>query len=165
MTRSRSMPAAALAACLLGFVWCPLPFLALAARAELQPMASTMLFSIFSLSAGVLLVRLLRKPSETPSFGIAIGIVELASWATLAAILLFISKMHLMRGVERWGTVSLVFMSASVLCFPVVWMRRTAVEQRIKRLPRAMIVSALCIVLAVTSTTIFLYVTTPARFL
>ena len=73
--------------------------------------------------------------------------LEFASWAALMAILLFISEMHLMRGIERWGAVSVVFVGASALCFPLVWIRRTAIEQSVTRLLRAVILSALCALL------------------
>jgi hypothetical protein len=92
-------------------------------------------------------------------------LIELASWATVTSLLLFISQMHLMRGIERWGAVSLVFLSASALCFPLVWLRHTAVEQRLTRLPRAVVVLAVCAVLALSGIVLFVYVTTPTRFL
>lgn len=161
----RRLPATALAACMLGFVVSPLPFLALAARADLQPLAAATLTAVFVLSAGLLLVRLLSKPPTKPSNGIVIRLFELASWMAVTSILMFISGMHLMRGIERWGAVSLVFLSAAALCFPLLWVRRTAVEQRIASLPFVLVLSALCTVLALSGAMLFAYLTSPARFL
>jgi hypothetical protein len=163
--RQHRLPEVALSACALGFVLCPLPFLVIAARTELQPMASVILATAFGLSAGFLLARLLRKPAGESRRRVLTTVTELASWATVAAILLLISQIHLMRGLERWGAVSLNFLSASLLCFPLVWFRRTAIEHRLTPLPRAVVVSALCTVLLLSGTTLFLYLTTPVRFL
>ena len=162
---SRRLPATALAACMLGYVASPIPFLALAARAELPPLTAAILATTFALSAGLLLMRLLAKPPADRTSGVTVRMIELASWATVTSILLFISGMHLMRGIERWGSVSLVFLSASALCFPIVWVRHTALEQRLTRLPPAVIVAALCTLLLVTGATLCAYLTTPAKFL
>ena len=40
---------------------------------------------------------------------------------------------------------------------PLVWMRRTAVEQRLTRLPRALLVSTLCTLLALSGTMLFFW--------
>jgi uncharacterized protein with PQ loop repeat len=151
----------ALAACSFGFVLCPLPFLALAARDELQPTASALLTTAFTASAGFLLTRLLNNPSTT----LPLRVFELASWATIIALLVFLSQLHLMRGIERSGTVSLVFLITSALSLPLTWARHTAIEQQIERLPRAVIITTLCAVLVLTGTLLVLYLTTPARFL
>lgn len=159
---SRRLPATGLAACLLGFVFCPVPFVVLAARAELQPIAAAVIAAAFVLRAGFLPARLLGKTRSGTSMRL---LLELASWVTIAALLLFISQMHLMRGVERWGTISLIFLGASALCFPLVWVRRTALEQRLTRLPRTIVITALCALLTLSGTMLYAYVTTPARAL
>lgn len=165
MASLNRLPGKALTACILGYVLCPLPFLALAARAELQPMASVILAAAYVASAGYLLLRFLRAPRANPSIGVFLRILELTSWAAVTAILTFISRMHLLRGIERWGTVSLFFLAASALCFPLVWARTTSVEQRITCLPQVAIVSMLCFVLVASTILVFLHCTTPTRFL
>jgi hypothetical protein len=68
-------------------------------------------------------------------------------------------------GIERWGSVSLVFLVASALSLPLTWTRHTAIEQQIKRLPQAVTITTLCAVPVLTGTLLVLYLTTPARFL
>jgi len=161
--RSRSLPVTLLAACVLGLVLCPVPFAVLAARAELTPLALAATGLPFALGATVLLRRFLRKPSaEATARG---AMVELSSWVVVVSFLLFISQMHLLRGVQRWGAVSMVFLSASACCMPFVWLRPTALEQRLARLPRALIVMALCGVLLLSGSLLVLYLTTPTRFI
>ena|GEM_PF-3071856 len=138
----------ALAACIFGFVLSPLPFLALAARAELQPTASALLTTAVAASAAFLLTRLLNRPSAT----LVLRLLELASWATITALLVILSQMHLMRGIERWGTVSLFFLIASALSLPLTWKRPTTIEQQLERLPQAAVMATLCAVLALAGT-------------
>lgn len=157
--------AAALASCVLGFVLSPAPFIVLAARAELPLMASSIVASAFALSAGFLFTRLLSRPTSEPTGGTAIRLIELGSWATVTSVLVFISNMNLLRGIERFGAASVFFLSASTVCFPLVWVRRTAIEQRITRLPRALVVSALCTALGLSGGMALVYMTTPAQFL
>lgn len=165
MASLKRLPAKALTACVLGYVLCPVPFLALAARDELQPLAAVVVAAAYIASAGFLLVRFLSTPHASASYGVFLRILELTSWAAVTAILTFISRMHLLIGIERWGTVSLFFLAGSALSFPFVWARYTAVEQRITRLPQAAILSMLCIVLIVSLVLVALYFTTPTRFL
>jgi hypothetical protein len=55
MRDTRSLPASILSACVLGLVLCPLPYIILAARAELSPVAVVMVALPFALGAGILL--------------------------------------------------------------------------------------------------------------
>jgi len=162
--RTRSLPVTALTACILGLVLCPTPYL-LAARSELSLAAFATLVPPFVLSVGILLLRFLGKPSSETTGGVAMRLLELASWTVVVSFLLFISQVRLLRGIERWGVACTFFLSASLVCLPLVWVRHTALEQRLTRLPRVVIVSALCAVLVLSGLMLFAYLTTPTRFI
>jgi len=162
---SHRLPAATLAACSLGTVLCPAPFIVLGARDELLPTTSLIVSSVFMLSAGFLLARLVGSKFRQPAHRAVLGMIEVASWVTVAALLLFVSQIHLLRGLARWGSVSMFFLVASAICFPLVWTRPTAIEHRLARLPRALVVVALFAVLALSGITLYLFLTTPARFI
>jgi hypothetical protein len=81
------------------------------------------------------------------------------------SFLLFISEMNLMRGVQRWGAVSLMFLTASVVCLPLVWLRHTALEQRLTRLPRIVVLSTLFVVLILSGLMALAYCNAPTRFI
>jgi hypothetical protein len=159
------LPVTALAACVLGIVLCPVPYALLAARAEFTSFALPTTALPFAIGAAVLFRRLLRKPQVVATRSRAMQWVELASWVTVVSFLFFISQIHLLRGVQRWGAVSAVFLSASVCCLPLVWLRPTVIEQRLAVLPRALILTALCGILAVSGILLLMYLSTPTQFI
>ena len=57
------------------------------------------------------------------------------------------------------------FLTASLCCLPLVWVRATALEERLARLPQVVIVSALGVVLLLSGMMLVAYLTTPARFI
>ena len=105
---SRRLPVTALAACVLGIVVCPVPYVVLAARAELSPTALATAALPFMLGATILLKRFLTKPTTGLTRGLAMRLIELASWIAVVSFLLFISQIHLLRGLQRWGGSQLV---------------------------------------------------------
>jgi hypothetical protein len=121
--------------------------------------------SPFAIGATILLQRFLRSPSAEAISRNTMPLIELASWVAVGSFLFFISQIHLLRGIERWGAVSMMFLGTSVCAAPLVWLRPTALEQRLGRMPPRVIAAALCILLTLAALLLFSYLTTPARFI
>lgn len=161
----RRFPVAPLAACVLGLVVCPFAYFAVGALSDLRAPYRYVMVPAFLLASGALLVRYLAKPTEQPGRRLRLLVIEVASWIAIAIFLFIVSGLRLMTGVERVGAACAAFMLASALCLPVVLIRRTALEQRLARLPTAALVTALLAILATSSAAVIAYLTTPPRFI
>jgi hypothetical protein len=144
----RNLVATALTACVLGLVTSPLSFIVVgASRSEFSPTSSFILLLPFFVSSGFLLWRYLARSPITVG-GIPLLVAEILSWNTIAVTLFTVSGIGLQDTAQRIGSSSMSFLLISLLCLPLVIWRETALEAWIRRLPRAMSVGALVIVLA-----------------
>jgi hypothetical protein len=89
----------------------------------------------FLMASACLLARYLSKPSEAPTERGILLVAEIASWLVIIGFLTVISSFTLLTRFERIGLSSTFFLVASVLCLPAVLIRRTALQQRLARLP------------------------------
>lgn len=166
MTEQASrLTAAGLAACMLGFVLCPFPFLVIALRGDLQyGVRAALVVSSFVLGAAVLLIRFLRRPPQGARDQRA-WLIELPCWAAVTYSLLVLSAVNLARGLERWGSASLFFLCLSSVFLPIVLLRSTEIEHRLTRWPHKLRLGALLTVLSLTILVAWQYLATPTQFI
>lgn len=144
----RRLSVVALSACAVGAAVCPVPYLATAIPSGLR-LFPILRVVVVVLGVLTLLLRFLRKPGPRRLTRVSAWPIELVSWMAIGYPTLEFIRIPLTTDLQRWGTLSRVFLTASLLCFPIVWMRATALEQRLLRLPRGVLVVALVVVLAV----------------
>lgn len=121
---------------------CPFGYIAIGALSGFDPaFALTALPPLLAASA-YLLTRYLSAPREAPTArrslpvaAIAGWLAEAASWLVILGFLTVISGFTLLTRFERLGLSSTFFLAATLLCLPVALLRRTALEQRLSRLP------------------------------
>jgi hypothetical protein len=143
----KNLAATALTACILGLVTCPLPFIAAGALSHLTRDFYFVELPPFLVGSGFLLRRYLARPPRAAG-DIPLLVAEILSWDAIAVVLFIVSAIGLQDTAERIGSSSMSFLLTSLLCLPLVIWRETALEAWIGRLPRAMSVGALVIVLA-----------------
>jgi hypothetical protein len=164
-TSSTRFAVAALAACLLGLALCPVGFIAMGALSQFPPLFSAVMLPPFLLGCCFLLWRYLSRPAEPPTRRIALLLAEVPSWIAVAVFLFFVSGFTLLTTFERLGIVSTAFLAASVVCLPVVLLRRTALERRLADLPGALVLAVLLLLLAGASAATVAYLRTPPAFI
>jgi hypothetical protein len=160
----KNLTATALTACILGLVTCPFPYIAVGALSRFPPAFSVIVLPPFLVGSGFLLWRYLAQPPIAAS-GIPLLVAEILSWGAAAVFLFYISGFTLLETVHRVGLASLLFLLTSLLCLPLVIWRETALEARIGRLPRAMSLVALVIVLAAAGIAIAAYFLIPPHLI
>jgi hypothetical protein len=174
-----SLPAAGLAACVLGAVLFPLIFVALFGGVDILLRRSGGLPPEFWLATlpplligiGYLLYRFLRKPRERASGDtrlsakIARWLMVVLSWFVIAVFVVIISKYPLNATFEQVGISLTFFLLASLLSLPVVLIRKTALQQRLMQLPNSIVTAALALVVSVSTVIAVVYLMTPATFI
>jgi len=93
-----------------------------------------------------------------------VRVVEAASWVAVVAFLILASGINLLVGVARAGVVADSFLFLTLLALPAVVLRRTAVEARFTRLPRARVTIAVTAVLVLACVVALIDLATPTRF-
>lgn len=147
MTRGPgSIPATALAACALGLLLSPYPYLAVPVRSESVELSLWLSLLLLPCS-GFVLWRALSKPHGSREPRIAFLVLEVLCWALTAAVLYLVSGARLMRGPERLGAACVVFLAMSALCVPLVISRNSTLVQRLLRVPRGLALFALLSIL------------------
>lgn len=143
----RNIAAVGLSACVFGLVLCPYVYVAIGALAGFGLAFSFLTLPPLAASTGLLLYRFLSNPS-----GQRIRPwMELVCFSVVIAFLVLVSGFSLHTTLERIGLTSSVFLASSVLCLPVVLMRRTALQQRVESLPVLAVRLTLITVLTVAS--------------
>src|SRR5687767_4776981 len=157
LSESRSnLPAAGLAACMLGLVLCPFVYVAIGALAGFAPAFSWVALPPLLLSSGYLLYRFLGKPKESSSSRLHL-IVEVLSWILIVSFVAVVSGFTLQTAFERVGLSLTIFLLASLFCLPAAVMRRTALQQRLMRVPNGVVKSVLLVIVSVSLVTATLY--------
>lgn len=136
-----------LAACILGLATCPFPFIAIGALSHFALAFSFVVLPPFLIGSGFLLWRYLRRPAATAG-SIPVLATEVLSWVAIAVFLFFVSAINLQSTAERIGLSSQFFLLTSCIWLPWVFRRETALEARIKRLPKVASVVVLLVILA-----------------
>jgi peptidoglycan/LPS O-acetylase OafA/YrhL len=143
-----ALPATLLAACLTGFVTCPLLYIAIGALFQFSLAFSVIMLPPFLLGSGFLLWRFLAKPADTKP-RILIQILGGLSLLSVAAFLFFISGFTLLTTFERFGLFCTFFLLASACCLPLVIKRDMALKQRLAQLPGSLSSGALGVILLI----------------
>jgi hypothetical protein len=162
--RSRGPADTLLAACVLGFATAPLPLLLLAGRSEWGGAFGIVASTVVLLASGALVYRYVIRRAEAARTGAAGCVVEAVSWVVVIAFLIVGSGIKLLVGVARAGVVADSFLLLTLLELPVVILRRTAVERRLARLPRAGVRIGATAALVVAGLVALIDLATPARF-
>ena len=152
-------------ACLLGLVVCPYGFIAVGALSSYPALFSVVMLPPFLLGSGFLLWRYLSRPSPAPGRRRFLLVFEGLSWLAVGVFLFFISNFTLLTDLERFGAVCTDFLAASALFLAVVLLRSTALEQRLGRLPRAVVLIFLILLLVAAVPASVRYLVTPPKFL
>jgi hypothetical protein len=160
----RGPAAIALTACILGLATCPWLFIAAGALSQFAPAFSFIMLPPFHIGSGFLLWRYLARP-RTAGGGVLLPIAEILSWGAIAVFLFFVSAMSLQRTAERIGSSSTSFLLASLVWLPLVLWHETALEVRIKRLPRGVCESALVILVVVAGIATVRFFLAPSNFI
>ena len=169
LPRKENLPVVALAACVLSLVTCP--FLYVAIDVFISPtftrFAPAFYFVIFPsllVCGGFLFWRFLSKPVERPR-RILLLIVHAICWYVVAVALVYVSAANLQVGFERISFTSVLFLLAWVCWLPVVLLRKTALEQWLARLPYAVSMSVLFVILAASGFASISYFVIPPKFI
>ena len=157
-----SFPAAALAAFVLGSVLCPFVYVVIGALGEFESEISLFLLLLLLTSSGYLLFRFLSKPKESASGGVW-RIAEILSWFVIAAFIVVASNIRIpfFTVLARTGFLFMFLLLASLLSLPVVLLRKTALQQRLMKLPNSVIVLLLVLVMSTSAAVIAVYLLTP----
>jgi hypothetical protein len=161
-TRSR-VPAITLSACVLGLATCPLLYIPLGALGELNVQDRIALITMAVLSSGFLLWRFLSKPGAGK--GVPwLWVLEACCWVALTYFVVVVSQFRLLSDMQRVCGTSLLFLAAAVLWAPLAALRRTALEQRISRLPGAVSMTTSVALLATSAVLSYLLFALPDNF-
>jgi hypothetical protein len=164
--RNHRLLPAGLSACVLGLVLCPAPYIVIATRAELRPDVGPWLrVASYLVAAVILLIRYLHAPSLRPASNARAWAIEVPCWIVVGVFLDSVSRIHLMTGLQRWGAASMLFLAASLLALPVVWLHRTSLEQRLAVWPRVSTILALAALIVLAALAMSYYLATPAQFI
>jgi hypothetical protein len=162
--RGANLPTAGLAACVLGLALCPFIYIAIGALAGFAPAFSFVALPPLLISCGYLLYRFLSKPSAPAPSGLGL-VAELVSWMVIVAFVAIVSNFTLQSPFERLGLSLCFFLLASVLCLPIVLMRRTALQQRLMQLPSAAVTFLLLVVVLLSATMAAIYLSRAPAFI
>ncbi len=158
------LPSAGLSACVLGLVLCPFAYIAIGALAGFAPAFSFLTLPLLLASAGYLLYRFLSQPASGSSSRLLVG-VEMIGGFLIAAFLIVVSNFTLLTGFERIGLFSTLFLVATLVSLPAVLVRRTALEERLRRLPDVVALPLLLAVLLAAVVTMAVYLLRAPAFL
>ena len=155
-----SRSASALTALVLGLALCPFIYVlysALLLFLFLTPGFCLVALPLLLTSSSYLLFRFIGKPKEPSSSGL---IAEILSWFVIAVVTTIIAKsIPIVFGdtFDRIALFSIVFLLASLICFPVVLTRKTALQQRLMKLPNIVITLLSVLIVSVSAAIIVSY--------
>lgn len=158
------LPSAGLAACFLGLVLSPFAYIGIGALGGFAPAFSFLTLPPLLASVGYLLYRFLSRPTrDSPSY--LLVLTEIVSWIPITAFLVMVSNFTLLTKLERIGLFSTLFLVATLVSLPTVLMRRTALEERLRRLPDVVTLLLLLAVLLAAVATMTIYLLRAPAFL
>jgi hypothetical protein len=154
-----------LSAGILGLVTSPLFFIFSGVLFAFSPMFSLVTLPPLVLGVGYLLRRFVAGPREPWVRRPLTSGLEALSFLVIGMFLVLVSQVNLTVGFERLGIVCTSFLVAWALCLPIVSLRRTAIEQRVAQLPKAVAVTSVLLTFAATSLIAFKYLTAAPTFI
>ncbi|MCL2075328.1 MAG: hypothetical protein FWH15_02590 [Betaproteobacteria bacterium] len=150
-----SFPATALSALVLGLVLCPSVYVAINVPLLFlfrEPAFWFVGLLLMLISSGYLLFRFLGKPKEPASGGL---LAEILSWFVIAVFTtIFATNIPIpfrATTFDQIATFFIFFLFASLLSLPVVLMRKTALQQRLMKLPNIVITPLVVLVVPVST--------------
>lgn len=155
-----ALPAALLAAFVLGLVLCSFIYAVIAQR---QGFGAAFYFAVLPpllIGNGYLLFRLLGRPQEPASRGVWL-IAETLSWFVIAAFIAFVSYFVMDTLTEGIAALFVFNLLASLFSLPVVLLRKTALQQRLMKLPHRVTMLALALVVSLSATVVGVDLLTP----
>ncbi|HEY3742274.1 MAG TPA: hypothetical protein VGL53_20630 [Bryobacteraceae bacterium] len=155
---------AALAACVLGVVLSPFAYIAIGALGGFGPALALVSLPPLLAAAGFLLYRFLSKPIVNSAPSGLLMAAEVVSWILIAGFLVVISNFTLQTKFERIGLSCTLFLVTTVISLPVVLMRRTALQARLRRLPNGVAWVLAVAVLAIAVAIVFVYLRRDPQF-
>ena len=136
-----------LSACILGLLTCPVGYILMGALLYISLMFSLIFLPPLLTGSGFLLWRFISKP-KNESTSTLLLVLEGVSWSVILFFLFIISVIRLAQEFERSGVACLFFLLALLLWLPVVVIRKTALKQRLLRLPPSISLCILFVILA-----------------
>ncbi len=158
-----AIPAALLAACILGLVSGPYNYIIAGALFSFPLAFSLLILPPFLAGSAYLLWSFLR--SNHHSTQLWSFILEWISWLAIVNFTVLISGFTLMTESERFGAFCVIFLAASALCLPLTLLRESALQKRLQTLPRRWLVSLFLIAIVLSAYFGFIHLTTPAKFI
>lgn len=158
------LPSAGFSACVLGLLLCPFVYIAIGALAGFAPAFSFLMLPPLLASTGFLLYRFLSRPAPDSSNNLHL-LAEIFSWIVIASFLVVVSKFTLLTQFERVGLFSTFFLIATLVSLPAVLIRRTALQERLRRLPDAVTILLPLAVLLAAGVTMVIYLFRAPAFL
>lgn len=152
-----------LAACVFGMAMAPLPLLVLGISEWSSPFG-LMASGLVLLACAALVFRYVIRRTDTAGLRTGGGLLEVASWAVVLAFLVVGSGIKLLVGIERVGLVADSFLLLTILGLPITILRRTAIERRLTRLPRAGVAVVTVLTLVAAGLVALIDLSIPARF-
>jgi hypothetical protein len=146
---SSKLPSLGLSACVLGFVLCPLAYIAIGALMGFAPAFSFLTLPPLCASISYLLYRFLSKLGRGSSSKLLV-MVEIVSWILIIAFLIVVSDFTLLTRFERIGLFCTLFLLTTLVSLPIALMRQTVLGERLRQLPNTVTILLLLIVLLVT---------------
>jgi hypothetical protein len=162
---AKRLPVAALGACVVGAILCPLVFVATGALADFSPLFGVVVLPPYVLGGGFLLRRFLAKPRGVPTQPSWLWLLEAVSWMVVAGVLYLVSGAKLMIGLERLGAVCTWLLAASGACLPLLLIRQSTLETRLSRLPRGVPLVVLIALVGLLVWAMMGYLSTPPTFI
>jgi hypothetical protein len=159
-----NLPSAGLAACVLGLVLCPFAYIAIGALRRFAPAFALVTLPPLVASAAYLLFRFLSKPAQSPSRALHV-FAEVVSWVLIVAFLVLVSEFTLVTTFERIGFTAALFLVATLVSLPYVLLRKTALQERLKRLPHTTATLVLLTVLLLAAAVTVVYLLQPPAFI
>lgn len=172
--RREDLPATALAALVLGWVLCALFLLAFEWNRFTHSFVFVFIVPPHLLISGVYLIfRCLRRPKKPISSGgrlravirVIAAIAELLSWFVIAAYLAFLSYYPRLGDFQTLGQsiyLLLVFYSfASLFSLPIMLVRKTALQQRVMKLPNYVAKPLVILLVSILVTLVVLFLASP----
>lgn len=149
---------------MLGLVLSPYGYIALGALSAFAPAFSLLALPLLLTSSMFLLVRFVwHRTWQRP--GKLLLLAEGASWLLTGAFLIIISGFTLQTGFERTGLYCTLFLACSLLCLPLVLLRKTAVRDRLAGVSDGLVLPLALLFVLVPASFMAMFLARPATFL
>jgi lysylphosphatidylglycerol synthetase-like protein (DUF2156 family) len=148
----------------MGLILCPFVFIVGGALSGFSTTFRLVLLPPFLLGCGFLLRRFLARPNEPVARQALLRSLEAISLLVVVTFLYLVSGVNLLRGFERFGAACTSFLATSAAALPLLLLRPTRLEMRVARLPQAVIIVALLLIVGISTIAMISHLTTPAAF-